>query len=109
MSDDEDIILPKKSKQVHYGSLEEQEKARLAALAAAAREGAEDSGGKELGDIQVSNGIITIKFSYFSVPCLQFRDIYIHVTYIPLTLYSRRGSRDISNIPLRHPCFTKIS
>ncbi|CAH0403980.1 unnamed protein product [Chilo suppressalis] len=56
MSDDEDVILIKKSKQVHYGSLEEQEKARLAALAAAAaREDGEDSGGKELGDIQISN------------------------------------------------------
>ncbi|XP_053611900.1 U4/U6 small nuclear ribonucleoprotein Prp4 [Plodia interpunctella] len=54
-SEDEDAPLPKKSKQIHYGSLEEQEKARLAALAAAAKEGVEDSGGKELGDIQISN------------------------------------------------------
>jgi hypothetical protein len=30
-------------------------------------------------------------------------------TYIPLTLYPRRGSRGISDIPLRHPRFTKIS
>jgi hypothetical protein len=29
-------------------------------------------------------------------------------TYIPLTLYLRRGSRGISNIPPRHPRFTKI-
>lgn len=56
MSDDEEVILVKRSKQVHYGSLEEQEKARLAALAAAAKEGTEDVGGKDLGDIQVSNG-----------------------------------------------------
>jgi hypothetical protein len=28
-------------------------------------------------------------------------------TYIPLTLYPRRGSRGISDIPPRHPCFTK--
>ncbi|XP_063390832.1 U4/U6 small nuclear ribonucleoprotein Prp4 isoform X1 [Cydia fagiglandana] len=55
MSDDEDVILVKRTKQVHYGSLEEQEKARLAALAAAAKEGVEDTGGKDLGDIQVSN------------------------------------------------------
>ncbi|XP_026744914.1 U4/U6 small nuclear ribonucleoprotein Prp4 [Trichoplusia ni] len=55
MSDDDDVILVKKSKQVHYGSLEEQEKARLSALAAAAKEGAEDMGGKELGDIQISS------------------------------------------------------
>ncbi|XP_041968755.1 U4/U6 small nuclear ribonucleoprotein Prp4 isoform X2 [Aricia agestis] len=55
MSDDEDIILAKKPKGLHYGSLEEQEKARLAAIAAAAKEGVEDSGGKDLGDIQISN------------------------------------------------------
>ncbi|CAH2101529.1 unnamed protein product [Euphydryas editha] len=54
MSDDEDLIAVKKPRQVHYGSLEEQEKARLAALAAAAKEGVEE-GGKELGDIQISN------------------------------------------------------
>jgi hypothetical protein len=30
-------------------------------------------------------------------------------TYIPLTLFPRRGSRGISNIPPRHPSFTKIS
>lgn len=55
MSDEEDLMLVKKQKHVHYGSLEEQEKARLAALAAAAKEGAEDNGGKELGDIQISS------------------------------------------------------
>ncbi|KPJ04716.1 U4/U6 small nuclear ribonucleoprotein Prp4 [Papilio xuthus] len=54
MSDDEEVVI-KKTKQVHYGSLEEQEKARLAALAAAVREGVEDNGGKELGDIQISS------------------------------------------------------
>lgn len=56
MSDDDDVILVKKSKNIHYGSLEEQEKARLAALAAAARGEVEDNGGQELGDIQISNG-----------------------------------------------------
>ncbi|CAG9132975.1 unnamed protein product [Plutella xylostella] len=55
MSDDDDVVFVKKTKQVHYGSLEEQEKARLAALAAAARDGVEDTGGKDLGDIQVSS------------------------------------------------------
>lgn len=55
MSDDEEVVV-KKSKQVHYGSLEEQEKARLAALAAAAKEGVKETGGKELGDIQISSG-----------------------------------------------------
>ncbi|CAG4958401.1 unnamed protein product [Colias eurytheme] len=55
MSDDDDVIVIKKPKTVHYGSLEEQEKARLAALAAAAKEGFEDDDGKEMGDIQISN------------------------------------------------------
>jgi hypothetical protein len=42
---------------------------------------------------------------------LQFlwRDYKIIHTYIPLTLYARRGSRGISDIPPRHPRFTKIS
>jgi hypothetical protein len=30
-------------------------------------------------------------------------------TYIPLTLYPQRGCRGISNIPPKHPRFTKIS
>jgi hypothetical protein len=30
-------------------------------------------------------------------------------TYIPLTLYPRRGRRFISDIPKRHPRFTKIT
>lgn len=51
--DDEPISLPKKTKNIHYGSLEEQEKARLAALAAAANEGAMEPG-KDLGDIHIS-------------------------------------------------------
>jgi hypothetical protein len=34
-------------------------------------------------------------------------DIYLP-TYIPLTLYPRRGSKDISDIPPRHPDFTKM-
>ncbi|KAJ2949310.1 hypothetical protein O0L34_g6263 [Tuta absoluta] len=55
MSDDEDLLPSKKAKHIHYGSLEEQEKARLAAIAAAARGEIEDTGGKELGDIQISN------------------------------------------------------
>lgn len=62
MSDDEEVIAVKKPRQVHYGSLEEQEKARLAALAAAAKEGVEE-GGKELGDIQISNGVYSEHFS----------------------------------------------
>jgi hypothetical protein len=39
---------------------------------------------------------------------LQREEFIIH-TYIPLTIYPRRGSRGISNIPPRYPRFTKIS
>jgi hypothetical protein len=45
------------------------------------------------------NAYIKLKWSY---------EEHIH-TYIPLTLYPRRGSRGISNIPPRYPHFTKIS
>jgi hypothetical protein len=34
--------------------------------------------------------------------------VYLH-TYIPLTLYPRRGSRGISNISPRHPRFTNYT
>jgi hypothetical protein len=33
----------------------------------------------------------------------------VYLTYIPLTLYPRRDSRGISDIPPRHPRFTKIA
>lgn len=58
MSDDEDITFNKKQKTVHYGSLEEQERARLAAIAAAVRgdPGEPAPAGKDLGEIHVSNG-----------------------------------------------------
>jgi hypothetical protein len=41
-------------------------------------------------------------------PLGSFKDVCIR-TYIPLTLYLRRGSKGISNVPPRHPRFTKIS
>jgi hypothetical protein len=33
---------------------------------------------------------------------------FYYITYIPLTLYPRRGSRGISDTPPRRPRFTKI-
>lgn len=63
MSDDDEVILVNRSKNIHYGSLEEQEKARLAALAAAAKEGATEEDGQELGDIQISNGKFLFVFN----------------------------------------------
>jgi hypothetical protein len=48
--------------------------------------------------------------------CLRARTHTLHsvrflhtYTYIPLTLYPRRGSRGISDIPPRRPRFTKIT
>jgi hypothetical protein len=46
--------------------------------------------------------------AYSNGDIIRLMMIIIH-TYIPLTLYPRRGSRGISNIPPRHPRFTKIS
>lgn len=43
MSDDEDLIYVKKQKTIHYGSLEDTERARLAALATKAEPKEEDS------------------------------------------------------------------
>jgi hypothetical protein len=46
------------------------------------------------------------RFLYFFVTAIRKSRICIH-TYIPLTLYPRTGSRGISDIPPRHPRFTK--
>lgn len=53
MSDDEEITFVKKPKTIHYGSLEEQERLRLATLAATDNEGDQKVVG---GNINVSNG-----------------------------------------------------
>ena len=62
MSDDEDIVYVKKQKTVHYGSLEEAERARLAAAAAESSDEEKDSPsgiefipGNALGNIHISN------------------------------------------------------
>jgi hypothetical protein len=49
-----------------------------------------------------------IQISPFCFNNVLSKNTYIH-TYIPLKLYPRRGSRGISDIPLRHPRFTKMS
>lgn len=53
MSDDEEITFVKKPKTIHYGSLEEQERMRLASLSAAENDGDQKVVG---GNINVSNG-----------------------------------------------------
>lgn len=53
MSDDEEVIYIKKQKTIHYGSLEDQERNRLATLAAAENDGDNKVVG---GNINVSNG-----------------------------------------------------
>jgi hypothetical protein len=49
------------------------------------------------------------KFNFTSQLCQLMLFAYYVYTYIPLTLYPRRGSRGISDIPPRHPRFTKIT
>lgn len=56
MSDDEEITYVKKQKTIHYGSLEDQERSRLAALASAAAESADGDQKAGGGNINVSNG-----------------------------------------------------
>lgn len=63
MSDDEDIVYVKKHKTVHYGSLEEAERARLAAAAGDSSDDEKDSpnandasaGGLAQGNVHISN------------------------------------------------------
>lgn len=66
MSDDDDIVYVKRHRSIHYGSLEEQERARLAA--SNANENSNDEGGPsntgvESSQIHISNG----KYIYFFV------------------------------------------
>lgn len=53
MSDDEEITYVKKQKTIHYGSLEDQERTRLATLAVGEIENDQKVVG---GNINVSNG-----------------------------------------------------
>lgn len=53
MSDDEEVIYVKKPKTIHYGSLEDQERIRLAAVAATEIDGEQKVVG---GNINVSSG-----------------------------------------------------
>jgi hypothetical protein len=50
---------------------------------------------------------------HVSLSCVVLKKHYeisvLSITYIPLTLYLRRGSRGISDIPPRHPRFTKLA
>lgn len=55
MSDDEEIVYVKKQKTIHYGSLEDQERARLSSVAVVDNNGDQ----KVSGNINVSNGNMT--------------------------------------------------
>lgn len=55
MSDDEDILYVKKPKKIHYGSLEEQERARLAELLAKREEDGEAGSSYTGGNINISD------------------------------------------------------
>lgn len=73
MSDDEEILLVKKQKTIHYGSLEETERARLAAIAAASSVGSPSADGSSLdgmpvqgtdvGNINISDGMLLILYT----------------------------------------------
>ncbi|XP_046385616.1 U4/U6 small nuclear ribonucleoprotein Prp4 [Ischnura elegans] len=74
MSDDEDFIAVKKAKTIHYGSLEEQEQIRLAALAKIKSE-AEGNGGASDGvTIPVEAGNINISDEYMDLEDEMSRD-----------------------------------
>jgi len=64
MSDDEDVLYVKKQKTIHYGSLEEQERARLSSAALKSgdsdEEGSSSNTGQqapEAGNVNISDGI----------------------------------------------------
>lgn len=64
MSDDEDIIYVKRHKSIHYGSLEEQEKARI--IASESNQNSNDESGPsttpaESSQIHISNGKYDLK------------------------------------------------
>jgi U4/U6 small nuclear ribonucleoprotein PRP4 len=66
MSDDEDVLYVKKQKTIHYGSLEEQERARLSSAAVKSGDSDEEGGNSsntgqqapEAGNVNISDGII---------------------------------------------------
>jgi U4/U6 small nuclear ribonucleoprotein PRP4 len=65
MSDDEDVLYVKKQKTIHYGSLEEQERARLSSAVVKSGDSDEEGGSSsntgqqapEAGNINISDGI----------------------------------------------------
>jgi hypothetical protein len=61
-------------------------------------------------DVFFSVGKLVSKLRPSTTTVNMYRYLSILVnTYIPLTLYPRRGSRGISDIPPRHPRFIKIT
>ncbi|GLV44253.1 U4-U6 small nuclear riboprotein factor 60K [Carabus blaptoides fortunei] len=70
MSDDEDLVYVKKHRSIHYGSLEEQERARLAALAAAG----DDSNGESGPSVLPENTQIHISNEYMELEDAMSKD-----------------------------------
>jgi hypothetical protein len=52
---------------------------------------------------------IFVVLRYKFCTCFNYYGLKLYTYCIPLTLYPRKGSRGISDIPPRHPRFTKIS
>lgn len=67
MSDDEDLIYVKKQKTVHYGSLEEAERARLAAVVETTDEEKDVAGANDVTNTSVSAGNVHISNEYMEL------------------------------------------
>lgn len=67
MSDDEDMVYVKKQKTVHYGSLEEAERARLAAVAAETTEDEKDANTTDATNTSATIGNVHISNEYMEL------------------------------------------
>ncbi|EZA53715.1 hypothetical protein DMN91_007730 [Ooceraea biroi] len=67
MSDDEDLVYVKKQKTVHYGSLEEAERARLAAAVETTDEEKDVAGANDVANTSISAGNVHISNEYMEL------------------------------------------
>jgi U4/U6 small nuclear ribonucleoprotein PRP4 len=70
MSDDEDILHIKKQKTIHYGSLEEQERALLSAVAVKSGDSDEEGSSSNMGQQIAEAGNVNISDGKYEC-CLQ--------------------------------------
>lgn len=79
--DDEPLIIPTKKVKVNDLTVEEQERARLTAIAAAVKDESE-TGGTVLAEVHISNGLFLIFLYVFYITC-----------YIKILFYRIYGTR----------------